>query len=68
MKKGKHHSDSKLTEKKEVISPARKSDLVSGSLGLLNFTFLSDADSQEEADFHRLMLRKKKKKYRGFRI
>ena len=44
-------------------------ELISGSLGLLNFTSLPDADSQEEAEFHRQMQKKpKKKKTRGFKL
>lgn len=47
----------------------KESELISGSLGLLDFTSLPDADSQEEAEFRCLMLKKKKKKNsRGFKL
>ena len=39
----------------------RESELISGSLSLLNFTSSPDADSQEEADFCRLTQQKPKK-------
>ena len=40
----------------------KESELISGSLGLLDFTSSSDADSQEEADFRRLVRQKPKKR------
>lgn len=43
-------------------------DFISGSLGLLDLTPSSCAETPEEAEFRRLMQRKKKKKNRGFRI
>ena len=44
-------------------------ELYSGSSGLLDFTSLPDVDSQEEANFRRLMQQKpKKKKTRGFKL
>lgn len=47
----------------------KESDLISGSLGLLDFTSSPDVDSQEEADFRRLMQQKpKKKRTRGFKL
>lgn len=47
----------------------KESELISGSLGLLDFTSSPDVDSQEEADFRRLMQQKaKKKKTRGFKL
>ena len=47
----------------------RESELISGSLGLLDFTSSPDADNQEEAEFRRLMQqKKKKKKTRGFKL
>ena len=47
----------------------REPELISGSLGLLDFTSSSDVDSHEEAEFRRLMQKKKKKKNsRGFKI
>ena len=46
-----------------------ESELISGSLGLLDFTSSPDVDSQEEADFRRLMHQKpKKKRTRGFKL
>ncbi len=46
----------------------RESELISGSLGLLDFTSSPDIDNQEEAEFRRLMQHKKKKKTRGFKL
>ena len=47
----------------------KESELISGSLGLLDFTSSPDVDSQEEADFRRLTQQKhKKKKTRGFKL
>ena len=47
----------------------KESELISGSLGLLDFTSSPDVDSQEEADFRRLMQQKpKKKRTRGFKL
>ena len=47
----------------------KESDLISCSLDLLDFTSSSDADSQEEAEFRRLMQQKPKKKItRGFKL
>lgn len=47
----------------------RESELISGSLGLLEFTSSPDIDNQEEAEFRRLMQqKKKKKKTRGFKL
>ena len=47
----------------------KESELINGSLGLLDFTSSPDADSQEEADFRRLMQQKpKKKRTRGFKL
>ena len=47
----------------------KEAELISGSLGLLDFTSSPDADSQEEADFRRLMQQKpKKKRTRGFKL
>ena len=43
-------------------------DFISGSLGLLDLTPSSCAETPEEAEFHRLMQRKKKKRNKGFRI
>lgn len=48
--------------------PSGGSDFISGSLGLLDFTPSSCTETPEEAEFRRLMQRKKKKKNRGFRI
>lgn len=47
----------------------RESELISGSLGLFEFTSSPDTDNQEEAEFRRLMQqKKKKKKTRGFKL
>ena len=47
----------------------KESELINGSLGLLDFTSSPDVDSQEEADFRRLMHQKpKKKRTRGFKL
>jgi hypothetical protein len=47
----------------------KESELISGSLGLLDFTSSPDVDSQEEGDFRRLIQQKpKKKKTRGFKL
>ena len=47
----------------------KESELINGSLGLLDFTSSPDMDGQEEADFRRLMQQKhKKKKTRGFKL
>jgi len=47
----------------------RESELISGSLGLFDFTNSPDIDNQEEAEFRRLMQqKKKKKKTRGFKL
>ena len=47
----------------------KESELISGSLGLLDFTSSLDADSQEEANFRRLIQQKpKKKRRRGFKL
>ncbi len=47
----------------------RESELISGSLGLFDFTSSPDIDNQEEAEFRRLMQqKKKKKKTRGFKL
>lgn len=46
----------------------RESELISGSLGLFDFTSSPDIDNQEEAEFRRLMQQKKKKKTRGFKL
>ena len=47
----------------------KESELISGSLGLLDFTSSPDVDSKEEAEFRRLMLQKpKKKRTRGFKL
>ncbi len=47
----------------------KESEFISGSLGLLDFTSSPDMDSQEEADFRRLMQQKpKKKRTRGFKL
>ena len=47
----------------------KESELISDSLGLLDFTSSPDADSQEEAEFRRQMQQKpKKKKTRGFKL
>ena len=47
----------------------KESKLISGSLGLLDFTSSVDVDSQEEAEFRRQMQQKqKKKKTRGFKL
>lgn len=47
----------------------RESELISGSLGLLDFTSSPDMDNQEEAEFRRLMQKKKKKNNtRGFKL
>ena len=47
----------------------KKSELINGSLGLLDFISSPDADSQEEANFRRLIRQKpKKKKTRGFKL
>ncbi len=46
----------------------RESELISDSLGLLDFTSSPDIDNQEEAEFRRLMQQKKKKKTRGFKL
>ena len=47
----------------------KESELISGSLGLLNFTSSADVDSQEEAEFRRQMQQKpKKKRTRGFKL
>lgn len=48
--------------------PSGGSDFISGSLGLLDFTPSSCTETPEEAEFRRLMQRKKKKRNRGFRI
>ena len=53
------------------ISPFenKESELINGSLGLLDFTSSPDVDSLEEADFRRLMQQKsKKKRTRGFKL
>ena len=56
--------------RQQSISPVSSggSDFISGSLGLLDFTPSSCTETPEEAEFRRLMQRKKKKKNRGFRI
>ena len=47
----------------------KESELISGSLGLLDFTSSPDVDSQEEAEFRRQMQQKqKKKKTRRFKL
>ena len=47
----------------------KESELINGSLGLLDFISSPDADSQEKADFRRLIQQKpKKKKTRGFKL
>ena len=47
----------------------KESELINGALGLLDFTSSPDADSQEEADFRRLIQQKpKKKRTRGFKL
>ena len=47
----------------------KESELINGSLGLLDFTSSPDMDSQEEADFRRLIQQKpKKKRTRGFKL
>ena len=47
----------------------RESELISGSLGLLDFTSSADVDSQEEAEFRRQMQKKQnKKRTRGFKL
>ena len=47
----------------------KESELISGSLGLLDFTSSPDVDSQEEAEFRRQMQQKpKKKRTRGFKL
>ena len=47
----------------------KESELISGSLGLLDFTSSPDVDSKEEAEFRRLMQQKpKKKRTRGFKL
>ena len=57
-----HHMQISHFENKEA-------ELISGSLGLLDFTSSPDVDSQEEADFRRLMQQKpKKKRTRGFKL
>ena len=44
-------------------------ELISGSLGVLDFTSSPDVDSQEEVDFRRLIQQKpKKKRTRGFKL
>ncbi len=48
--------------------PSGGGDFISGSLGLLDLTPSSCAETPEEAEFRRLMQRKKKKKNRGFRV
>ena len=50
------------------LVPSGGSDFISGSLGLLDFTPSSCTETPEEAEFRRLMQRKKKKRNRGFRI
>ena len=62
-----------LTPIKELIENGnrenKEAELINGSLGLLDFTSSPDVDSQEEADFRRLIQQKpKKKKTRGFKL
>ena len=62
-----------LTPIKELIENGnrdnKEAELISGSLGLLDFTSSPEADSQEEADFRRLIQQKpKKKRTRGFKL
>ena len=57
-----HHMQISHFENKEL-------ELISSSLGLLDFTSSPDADSQEESDFRRLKQQKpKKKRTRGFKL
>ena len=61
--------EKKITQQQISHFNNKESELISGSLGLLDFTYSPDADSQEEADFRRLIQQKpKKKRTRGFKL